>query len=246
MNYMNPQMNNPEDISDLTTAMNMALVLMAKAFKLNYTTPTNNNQRISSLAIDNLHNRIRHNSRNQIGYNAWQNAGSQIEQNAGHNQGIQNVGNQNGLIVFLAVGNQNGNSATTGRAKCVRRKRTNLHQASTLGTHVNTALIYDSDGSAEVHQYENCCNNEIFNMFAQEEQYIELLQPINDTYPEQQTDNNIIFEASNMDPNGGEVEHHPVTIKETCNLDESLYNNLVIEVEKVNTVNRETIEANEK
>nr|GFA55755.1 Gag-Pol polyprotein [Tanacetum cinerariifolium] len=28
--------------------MNMALALMAKAFKLNYSTPTNNNQRISS------------------------------------------------------------------------------------------------------------------------------------------------------------------------------------------------------
>ncbi|GJV27215.1 hypothetical protein Tco_1383663 [Tanacetum coccineum] len=187
---------------------------------------------------------IRHNARNHIGYNAGQNAGNQIGQNEGHNQGIQNVGNQNGLIIFLAVGNQNGNSATAGRAKW--RKRTNLHQASTLGTHVNTAPIYDSDGSAEIHQYENCCNNEIFNMFSQEEQYIELLQPINDTYTEQQTDNNIIFEALNMDPNGGEVEHHHVTIKETCNLDESLYNSLVIEVEKVNTVNRETIEANEK
>nr|GFA78449.1 hypothetical protein [Tanacetum cinerariifolium] len=33
--------------------MNMALALMAKAFKLNYSTPTNNNQRISS----NPHNR---------------------------------------------------------------------------------------------------------------------------------------------------------------------------------------------
>nr|GFD41511.1 Gag-Pol polyprotein [Tanacetum cinerariifolium] len=30
------------------TAMNMALTLMAKSFKLNYSTPTNNNQRISS------------------------------------------------------------------------------------------------------------------------------------------------------------------------------------------------------
>nr|GEW46233.1 retrovirus-related Pol polyprotein from transposon TNT 1-94 [Tanacetum cinerariifolium] len=35
-------------ITDLTTSMNMALALMAKAFKLNYSTPTNNNQRISS------------------------------------------------------------------------------------------------------------------------------------------------------------------------------------------------------
>nr|GEZ65155.1 hypothetical protein [Tanacetum cinerariifolium] len=41
-------MPNPKDITDPTTAMNMALALMAKAFKLNYSTPTNNNQRISS------------------------------------------------------------------------------------------------------------------------------------------------------------------------------------------------------
>ncbi|GKF44128.1 retrovirus-related pol polyprotein from transposon TNT 1-94 [Tanacetum coccineum] len=48
MNYKQQPMPNPEDISDPTTAMNMAIVLMAKAFKLNYSTPTNNNQRISS------------------------------------------------------------------------------------------------------------------------------------------------------------------------------------------------------
>ncbi|GJU19457.1 hypothetical protein Tco_1152799 [Tanacetum coccineum] len=42
-NYMQQLMINPEDISNPTTAMNMALVLIAKAFKLNYSTPTNNN-----------------------------------------------------------------------------------------------------------------------------------------------------------------------------------------------------------
>nr|GFB82963.1 ribonuclease H-like domain-containing protein [Tanacetum cinerariifolium] len=47
-NYMQQPMPNPEDITDPTTAMSMALDLMAKAFKLNYSTPTNNNQRISS------------------------------------------------------------------------------------------------------------------------------------------------------------------------------------------------------
>ncbi|GKE13253.1 integrase, catalytic region, zinc finger, CCHC-type containing protein [Tanacetum coccineum] len=47
-NYMQQRMLNPEYISDPTTAMNMTLVLMAKAFKLNYFTPTNNNQRSSS------------------------------------------------------------------------------------------------------------------------------------------------------------------------------------------------------
>nr|GEY12272.1 hypothetical protein [Tanacetum cinerariifolium] len=47
-NYMQQPMPNPEDITNPTTATNMALTLMAKAFKLNYSTPTNNNQRISS------------------------------------------------------------------------------------------------------------------------------------------------------------------------------------------------------
>nr|GFC76569.1 hypothetical protein [Tanacetum cinerariifolium] len=47
-NYIQQPMPNPEDITDSTTAMNIALALMAKAFKLNYSTPTNNNQRISS------------------------------------------------------------------------------------------------------------------------------------------------------------------------------------------------------
>nr|GFB87613.1 hypothetical protein [Tanacetum cinerariifolium] len=47
-NYLQQPMTNPKDITNPTTAMNMALALMAKAFKLNYSTPTNNNQRISS------------------------------------------------------------------------------------------------------------------------------------------------------------------------------------------------------
>nr|GEW22033.1 hypothetical protein [Tanacetum cinerariifolium] len=46
-NYLQQPMPNPEDITDPTSAMNMALALMAKAFKINYSTPTNNNQRIS-------------------------------------------------------------------------------------------------------------------------------------------------------------------------------------------------------
>nr|GFC24534.1 Gag-Pol polyprotein [Tanacetum cinerariifolium] len=47
-NYLQQPMQNPEDITDPTTAMNMAIALMAKTFKLNYSTPTNNNQIISS------------------------------------------------------------------------------------------------------------------------------------------------------------------------------------------------------
>ncbi|GJS20466.1 hypothetical protein Tco_0449098 [Tanacetum coccineum] len=53
MNYMQQPMSNPEDIIDPKTIMYMELVLIAKAFKLNYSTPTNNNQRI----LSNPHNR---------------------------------------------------------------------------------------------------------------------------------------------------------------------------------------------
>nr|GFB53543.1 hypothetical protein [Tanacetum cinerariifolium] len=52
----------------------------------------------------------------------------------------------------------------------------NLQQASTSSTQTDSAPVYDSDGSAKVH--ENCDDNEIFNMFTQEEQYTELLEPI--------------------------------------------------------------------
>ncbi|GKC27534.1 hypothetical protein Tco_1034828 [Tanacetum coccineum] len=105
-NYMQQPMPNPKDITDPTTAMNMALVIIAKAFKLNYST-TNNNQRISS----NPHNRqiaqqgmnlgqdrhmqmvkinggnqfrqyTRQNVRNQNVYNAVQNVGNPVVQNA--------------------------------------------------------------------------------------------------------------------------------------------------------------------
>ncbi|GJS44074.1 hypothetical protein Tco_0569117 [Tanacetum coccineum] len=127
-------MPNPDDITDPTTAMNMALVLMAKAFKLNYSTPTNNNKRISSnhrnrqiaqpgmnmgqdkqmqMVGGNGGNQFRQyagqNVRNQNWYNTVQNVGNQVFQNAVQNLGVQNVRNQNGLIVVSGITNQNPN-----------------------------------------------------------------------------------------------------------------------------------------
>nr|GFA53726.1 hypothetical protein [Tanacetum cinerariifolium] len=104
-NYMQQPMLNPEDITDPTTAMNMALALMAKAFKLNYSIPTNNNQRISS----NPRNRQIAQPGNLNGYNAVQNVGNQVVQNAIQNPKVQNIRNQNGLIGVLGNANQNLN-----------------------------------------------------------------------------------------------------------------------------------------
>nr|GFB62417.1 hypothetical protein [Tanacetum cinerariifolium] len=57
----------------------------------------------------------------------------------------------------------------------------NLQQASSSGNQTDSTPVYDSDGSAEVH--ESYDNNEIFNMFTQEEQYTELLEPILEPLP---------------------------------------------------------------
>nr|GEZ48121.1 hypothetical protein [Tanacetum cinerariifolium] len=111
-NYLQQPMPNHEDITDSTTAMNMAVALMAKAFKLNYSTPTNNNQRISS----NLRNR----QIAQPGMNMGQdrqmqmvggNGGNQFRQYAGQNAGNLNnqIGNGN-LVAVRAEGNAAGHN----------------------------------------------------------------------------------------------------------------------------------------
>ncbi|GJZ44773.1 retrovirus-related pol polyprotein from transposon TNT 1-94 [Tanacetum coccineum] len=120
----------------------------------------------------------------------------------------------------------------------------NLQQASTSGTQTDKAPVYDSDGSAEVHNYDNCYDNEIFNMFTQEEQYTELLEPIPEPHQVQQNDSNVISEISSVEQEGGTVDQHPATIEETRAYFESSYNNLALEVEKVNLVNRKMKETN--
>nr|GEY93645.1 hypothetical protein [Tanacetum cinerariifolium] len=125
---------NPKDITDPTTAMNMALALMAKPFKLKYSTPTNNNQRISSnprnmqitqpgmnIGQDRQMQMVGGNGGNQFrqhagqnvgnlnGYNDVQNVGNQVIQHAVQNPRIQNVRNQNWLISVSRNANQNPN-----------------------------------------------------------------------------------------------------------------------------------------
>ncbi|GKC27527.1 hypothetical protein Tco_1034821, partial [Tanacetum coccineum] len=108
----------------------------------------------------------------------------------------------------------------------------NLHQASTSGTQSDKAPVYDSDGSDEVHNYYNCYDTEKFNMFTQEEHYTELLKAIPEPHQVQQNDSNVISEVSSVEQDGGIVDQHPATVKETHAYFESLYNNLAIEVEK--------------
>nr|GFC49873.1 hypothetical protein [Tanacetum cinerariifolium] len=175
------------------------------------------------------------NAGNLNGYNAVQNVGNQVAQNPR----VQNVGNQNGLIGVQGNGNlvaahAEGNAAGQ---KCKSDK-----QASSSGTQTDSAPVYDSDGSAEVH--ENYDNNEIFNIFTQEEQYTELLEPIPEPQQVLQNDNNVISKVTDVEQDGETVEQHSINFEETRALYESLYQNLAVEVEKVNSVNRKLKETN--
>ncbi|GJZ03120.1 hypothetical protein Tco_0521081 [Tanacetum coccineum] len=127
--------------------------------------------------------------------------------------------NQNGLIVVPGIANQNvnqnGNEAeiqlqaeeldlmvAAGDLDKIEKVNSNcilmanLQQASTSGTQTNNAPVYD-DGSAKVQHSENCYDNDIFNMFTQEE---------------------------HVEQSGRTVDQNPATVEETRAYFESLYN----------------------
>nr|GEX34842.1 hypothetical protein [Tanacetum cinerariifolium] len=117
------------------------------------------------------------------------NDGNQFRQYAGHNAG-------NPVGYNDVIGNQVISNA-------VQNPRVQ-NQASTSGTQTDSAPVYDSDGSAEVHENydENCDNNEIFNMFTQEEQYTELLEPIPESHQVPQNDNDVISKDTSVEQDG--------------------------------------------
>nr|GFD61388.1 hypothetical protein [Tanacetum cinerariifolium] len=73
-------------------------------------------------------------------------------------------------------------------------------------------------------------------MFTQEEQYTELLEPIPGPQQVPQNDNEVISEVTGVEQDGETGEQHSVNFEETRALYASLYQNLAVEVEKVNSV----------
>nr|GEZ72084.1 putative reverse transcriptase domain-containing protein [Tanacetum cinerariifolium] len=146
-NYLQQPIPNPEDITDPTTAMNMALALMAKAFKLNYSTPTNNNQRISS----NPRNKqtaqpgmnMGQDRQMQMVGECWESGCSECNSKS-EEAGIQLQAEEFDLMVAAV----DLDEIEEVNENCILMA--NLQQASTSGTQTDKAPIYDSDGSAEM------------------------------------------------------------------------------------------------
>ncbi|GKE41307.1 zf-CCHC domain-containing protein, partial [Tanacetum coccineum] len=157
MNYLQHPMQNPRDISNPTTAFDMVLALMAKAFTLNDTTPINNNQRSLSnpsnmqIAQPGMHMdqdrqmlMVEDNVGNQFRPNAMHNVGNQVVLNASQNPGVQNVGNQNGLSVVSEIANQHGDGNVV----------TAPAEGNGNGINGNTIRCYNCQG--EDHYASNC------------------------------------------------------------------------------------------
>nr|GEU69513.1 hypothetical protein [Tanacetum cinerariifolium] len=224
--YMQQPMPNTEDITDPTTAMNMALALMAKAFKLNYSTPTNNNQRISS------------NPRNrqiaQPGMNMGQdrqmqmNVENQVIHNVVQNPRVQNIRNQNGLIGVPGNANHNLNGNGNLVAACAEDNATGHN-----GIQLQAEEFDLMATAADLYEIEKVNANCI--LMANLQQASTSSTQI-DKAPVYDSDG--LAEVTSVEQSGGTVEQHPANVKETCVLYDSLYHILAIEVEKVNTVNR--------
>ncbi|GJR29887.1 hypothetical protein Tco_1106119 [Tanacetum coccineum] len=196
--------------------------------------------------------------RNQIGYNVGQIAGNPNGCNT-----VQNARNQDGngnVVAAQAEGNGNGNNGYQIRCyncrglshyarNCTIRPRRRdvaylqtqllIAQKEEAGIQLQAKEFDLMDASGDINEI-----GEIFNLFTQEEQCPELLEPITEPHLVQQNNSNVMFVESNVEHSRGIVEQHPATVEETRAYFESLYNNLAIEVEKVNTVNRKMKEAN--
>ncbi|GJZ77074.1 retrovirus-related pol polyprotein from transposon TNT 1-94 [Tanacetum coccineum] len=234
MYSMQQPMQNPEDITNPTTSMNMALIAQPG---------------------------------NQNGYNAVQNIGNQNPNGNGNvvaaraeGNAIGNNGNQIWCYNCRGLGHFARNCTVRPRRRDTAYLQTQLliSQKEEVGIQLQAenfdlmaaaadldeieetdkAPVYDPDGLAEVHNYNNCYDDEIFNMFTQEEQYTKLLEPIPEPHQVQQNDSNVISDVPSVEQNKGTVEQSPATVEDPRALYDSLYNKLAIEVENVNSVNR--------
>nr|GEW02635.1 hypothetical protein [Tanacetum cinerariifolium] len=177
-------------------------------------------------------------AQNQQGYNTWQ-------------KGIANQNGTGNVIAARAEGTGSGNQARCYNCRGLghiarnytarpRRRDPVYLQTQLLIAQKEEARIQlqakefnfmvAADGSAEVHLNDNSYDNEIFNMFTQDEQYTDLLEPILEPQLVLQNDNHVTYVAPSMVQSGGTVETSSAPNEETRAHQETIYRNLVDQV----------------
>ncbi|GJT18649.1 gag-pol polyprotein [Tanacetum coccineum] len=177
-------MQNPEDSSDPTTAMNTALALLAKAFKVN-TIPTNNNQRSSLIP--------RNSQIAQSGMNTSQDIKMQmVDDNVGNQEWrcstAPDEGNGNGINgnpIRCYNCRCEGHYASNCTVKPRKRDAAYLQQQLRISQEEEAGIqsTQEEYGSTEVPKDENRYDHDIFSMLTHEVQYTDLqteLDPYND------------------------------------------------------------------
>nr|GEZ87120.1 hypothetical protein [Tanacetum cinerariifolium] len=191
---------------------------------------------------------------NQLRQNVVLNVGNQVVQNAVQNPGIQIVKNMNGLSVVSIIVNQYGNInvvTTPAEGNVMNAAYLQLQlqidqeeEARIQSSQEEFKFMVAANASEETYRVKANCILENNLQQASTSGTQSDKAPVYDSDGSAENDSNVISEVSNIEQGGGTVEQHPVNVKETRALYDSLYNNLLIEVEKVNTVNHKLRETN--
>ncbi|GKC20910.1 hypothetical protein Tco_1023060 [Tanacetum coccineum] len=184
----------------------------------------------------------------------------EVVQNAVQNLGVQNVGNQNGLIVVLGIANPNANQDGNGNVVVARDEvRPRKRDVAYLQTQLLIAQKEESGIQLQAEEFDFMADigdlDEIEEVNANCILMANLQQTstsstqidkalVYDSDGSAENDNNVIFVVSSVEQSGRTIEQHYATIEETHAYFESIYNNLAIEAEKVNTINRKMKETN--
>ncbi|GJR57182.1 hypothetical protein Tco_1499344 [Tanacetum coccineum] len=148
---------------------------------------------------------------------------AKVVKNALQNPGIQNVGNQNRLIVVPGIANQNLNPNGNGNVVAGRA------EGNAIG----------NNGDIEEIEEVNANSILMANLKKASTSGTQTDKAlVYDSDGSAKNDSNVIFAVFSVEQCGGIVEQHPTTVEETHAYFESLYNNLAIEVEKVNSIHK--------